>query len=382
MASHRWGARGASVAAVAGALLAGAAWGQQFQPEQVSVAPAITAKNRVYVLDIAINHIADGKLHIVDGDSLRYLGLIGTGFTGQTILSPDGKEIIVATGYLSRGQRGERADIVEVWDADTLQFKYEIPIPDKRAMALNYEGLLRLSSTGRWLFVQNATPATSVTLVDMQAKQALDDISMPGCFGIYPSQTNPNRFASLCGDGTIATVTLDDSGNVASRDTTQKVFDPDSDAWFHLRRASRRHLLLCELQGQPHCGRRVRRHCESDRHLAAGHGADAKKKWRPGGYQPLAIQGNRIYVAVHPNGAEGSHKNPAAEIWAFDLTTKKRVARMKGHNAIALEASADGSKLYAIDPVKLALVVYDNLGAKPKIRSLQVGETAVQLVAP
>ena len=382
MASHRWGARGASVAAVAGALLAGAAWGQQFQPEQVSVAPAITAKNRVYVLDIAINHIADGKLHIVDGDSLRYLGLIGTGFTGQTILSPDGKEIIVATGYLSRGQRGERADIVEVWDADTLQFKYEIPIPDKRAMALNYEGLLRLSSTGRWLFVQNATPATSVTLVDMQAKQALDDISMPGCFGIYPSQTNPNRFASLCGDGTIATVTLDDSGNVASRDTTQKIFDPDSDAWFlsgeqvgdtYYFVSFKGNLTAVDVSGAT---------AKVTGTWPLVTGADAKKKWRPGGYQPLAIQGNRIYVAVHPNGAEGSHKNPAAEIWAFDLTTKKRVARMKGHNAIALEASADGSKLYAIDPVKLALVVYDNLGAKPKIRSLQVGETAVQLVAP
>ncbi len=382
MASHRLGARCVPAAAFVGALLATAAWGQQFQPEQVGVAPAITAKNRVYVLDIAINHIADGKLHIVDGDSLRYLGLIGTGFGGQTILSLDGREIIVATGYLSRGQRGDRADIVEVWDADSLQFKYEIPIPDKRAMAINYEGLVRLSSTGRWLFVQNATPATSVTVVDMEARTAVGEIPMPGCYGIYPAQANPNRFASLCGDGTVATVDLDESGNVASRASSQKLFDPDTDAWF----------LSGEQVGDTYYflsfkGNLTAVDVAVDAAVATGSwalvtGADMKKKWRPGGYQPLAIQGNRIYVAMHPDGAEGSHKNPAAEIWAFDLKTKKRVARMKGNNAIALEASADGSKLYAIDPVKSALVVYDRPGPKPKIRTLQVGETATQLVTP
>ncbi len=382
MVSLRWGSALASIAALGVALLAGAASAQQFQPEQVGVVPAITAKNRVYVLDIAINHIADGKLHVVDGDSLRYLGLIGTGFTGQTILTPDGKDIIVATGYLSRGQRGQRSDIVEVWDADTLKFKYEIPIPDKRAMALNYEGLLRLSANGRWLLIQNATPATSVTLVDMQARTALEDIPMPGCFGIYPSQSNPNRFASLCGDGTIATVTLDDAGTVAARSGTGKVFDPDADAWF----------IAGEQVGDTYYflsfkGNLAAIDVSGDSAKVTGTwplvtGADVKKKWRPGGYLPLAIQGNRLYVAMHPNGAEGSHKNPAAEIWAFDVTTKKRVARMKGHNAIALESSADGTKLYAIDPVKLALVVYDNPGAKPKVRSLQVGESAVQLVAP
>ncbi len=138
--------------------------------DTVGTVPAITAKHRIYIADIALNHIADGKLHVVDAQNGNYLGVIGTGFTGQFILSNDKREIIIATGYYSRGQRGERVDVVEVWDADTLSFKYEIAISEKRASALNYEGLLRLSADGRWLFVQNATPATSVTVVDMQAK--------------------------------------------------------------------------------------------------------------------------------------------------------------------------------------------------------------------
>jgi methylamine dehydrogenase heavy chain len=380
MAYHRWVALGAPVVGLAAAQAAGTVWAQ-LPNETVTTVPAITAKNRIYVLDIAINHIQDGKLHVVDGDKLSFLGGLGTGFTGQTIQSNDGKELIVVTGYLSRGQRGDRADIVEVWDADTLTFKYEIPIVDKRAMALNYEGLVRLSADGRWLFVQNATPATSVTVVDMQAKKAVGEISMPGCWGVYPAQSNSSRFAALCGDGTIASVTLDDSGNVGSRTTTGKVFDPDADAWFMSgeQEGDRYHfvsfkgnLTTINVGGDTAA-------VESTWSLVPP--ADRKKNWRPGGYQPIAVHDGRAYVAMHPDGAEGSHKNPAAEVWAYDLAKKKRVARMPGRNAIALETSSDGSKLYALDALKAEVVVYEKFGAKPKIRSTQVGETSVQLLA-
>ncbi len=378
--SNHWAAAGGAVAVLATTLCAGTAFAQ-LAPEEVITIPEITAKNRIYVLDIAINHIADGKLHVVDADKLSYLGVIGTGFAGQIIQSPDGKELIVATGYLSRGQRGERTDVVEVWDADTLAFKYEIPIPEKRAMALNYEGLMRLSADGRWLFLQNATPATSVTVVDMQTRQTVGEVPMPGCWAIYPAASNANRFASLCGDGTIATVTLDDSGRVASRATTQKVFDPDEDAWFmsgeqeddlyHFVSFKGR-LITVDVSGDTATA-------EAPWPLVPA--ADRKKGWRPGGYQPIAVHGGRLYVAMHPGGAEGSHKNPAAEVWAYDIAKRKRLARLPGRNAIALETSSDGSKLYALDALKAEVVVYERIGPKPRIRSMQVGETSVQLVA-
>jgi methylamine dehydrogenase heavy chain len=380
MASSPRAGLSAPIVLLAGALLASIA-SAQLPAEEVTTLPAITAKNRVYVLDIAINHIADGKLHVVDPDKLTYLGLIGTGFAGQTIQSNDKKELIVATGYLSRGQRGERADIVEVWDADTLQFKYEIPIPDKRAMALNYEGLLRLSADGRWLLVQNATPATSVSVVDMQARKTVGEISMPGCWGVYPSRSNPARFAALCGDGTIATVTLDSNGNVASRSTTDKVFDPDADAWFMSGEQDGDIYYFVSFTGNVAAVNVAGDRAVVESTWALVGVADRKKAWRPGGYQPLAFHGGRLYVAMHSGGAEGSHKNPAAEIWAFDVAMKKRIARMPGRNAVALETSSDGSRLYALDAVKAEVVVYESPGPKSKVRSMQVGETAVQLVA-
>ena len=200
--------------------------------ESVGILPAITAKNRAYIGDVAINYIADGKLHVVDTDTGAYLGVVGSGFAGQYVLNPDARELIIATGYNSRGQRGERTDIVEVWDADTLTFKHEIVIPPKRAMALNYEGLLRLSADKRWLYVQNATPATSVTVVDMQAKTVASEISMPGCWGIYVPASRSDRFSALCGDGTIATVTWTQRPARPRAPASGKVFDPDKDAWF------------------------------------------------------------------------------------------------------------------------------------------------------
>jgi methylamine dehydrogenase heavy chain len=63
---------------------------------------------------------------------------------------------------------------------------------------------------------------------------------------------------------------------------------------------------------------------------------------------------------MHAKGGEGSHKNPAKEIWAYDLATQKRVARAPGHNAIAIAVSRNAEpRLYAIDGMKMALVVYD-----------------------
>jgi len=352
--------------------------------ETLSVAPPLTAKNRAYVGDVAINHIPDGKLHVVDTDTGTYLGVIGSGFTGQYTLSADKSEIILATTYLSRGQRGERADIVEVWDANALSFKYEIPIVQKRAMALNYRGLVSLSYDGRWLFVQNATPATSVTVVNMRTRQQASEIPTPGCWGIYPPTSRSDRFSTLCGDGTVATIVLDNDGNAASRAVSAKVFDAEADAWFiqgERDRDSYRFVSFLGNVAQVNVAGDTAA-VEETWPLVSG-AADRKKAWRPGGYQPLAVHAGsgRLYVAMHPQGAEGSHKNPAKEIWAFDLKTKKRLARLPGHGAVALTASADGKRLYAIDIEKMSLVVMDSSG-KGKVHNVTpVGEIPVQVDA-
>jgi methylamine dehydrogenase heavy chain len=63
---------------------------------------------------------------------------------------------------------------------------------------------------------------------------------------------------------------------------------------------------------------------------------------------------------MHPEGKEGSHKDPAAEIWAFDVKSRKRIARAAGNNAVALAVSrGKAPRLFAIDPLTAGIVSYE-----------------------
>ena len=56
-------------------------------------------------------------------------------------------------------------------------------------------------------------------------RKVVAEVTTPGCWGTLPAASHPARFAMLCGDGKIATVTLDDKGQVADRQASEKVFD-------------------------------------------------------------------------------------------------------------------------------------------------------------
>src|SRR5690606_41855517 len=176
---------------------------QSFPEKQTVVTPSPAGPARAYVSDISIQHIVDGRLHVVDVDTARYIGQIPLAFAGQAVLSPDRKRIYVSTTYYPRLWRGTRTDVIDIWDAETLSHTGEIPIPERRAQALNYRGLISVSSDSRWLFVQNATPASSVSIVDLRARRLASEVATPGCWLALPVPSAPNRFATLCGDGTM-----------------------------------------------------------------------------------------------------------------------------------------------------------------------------------
>ena len=86
---------------------------QTFETLSVAKMPAATP-HRIYISDIAMSHIVDGRLHVIDGDALKYLGMIATGYAGNSTLSVDRQELYVATTYYSRLSRGERSDVVDI----------------------------------------------------------------------------------------------------------------------------------------------------------------------------------------------------------------------------------------------------------------------------
>lgn len=366
-------------------LTAGAAAQLPHETPSVVKLPEATP-HRLYITDISFNHIVDGRLHVVDGDSLKYLGLLSTAYAGSTALSLDGKEMYVATTYYSRLSHGERSDVIDIHDTQTLERKGEIAIPPRHAQALPYKGLLRVSSDGRWLLSQNATPASSVSVIDLRARKFAAEIATPGCWIIVPSQTVGNRFATLCGDGTLQSIELNDDGSLKSRTRSARFFDPDADPVFvHSERVGDRHHFVSYL-GQLYAADLSGETPKVEAPWSLVGKADEAKRWRPGGYQLMAIHraSGRLFVTMHAGGADGSHKNPAQEIWVFDLESHKRLARLPGNNAIAITVSQiERPKLFALDAVKGGLVVYD-AGSKPRYlaRMEPLGETPTLLALP
>ncbi len=322
---------------------------------------AAATQERIYVADVAIAHIADGRLRVFDARAGKLLGLVNTGFAGNFVLSPKSDRIYVATTYLSRGGRGTRTDVLEVWNSDTLALEYEVVLPPKRAQALNYRGLVSVTADGRFVLVQNATPATSITIVDTVERKLAGEVQTPGCWGTLPAAGHAARFSMLCGDGKLATVTLDDKGQVAERQLSEKLFDADLDAWFHTAERIGDRAFFVSFQGVIHevdVGGASARAVGSRPVVSE---AQRKQGWRPGGYQAFAVHpdGRHAVLAMHDKGGEGSHKLPARQLWTVDLQTGKRVATAPGQNVVSIAFSRNGRRLQALDGVGAALLVWD-----------------------
>jgi methylamine dehydrogenase heavy chain len=241
----------------------------------------------------------------------------------------------------------------------------------------------------RFFFVQNATPATSVSIVDLAARKTVGEVETPGCWGILPWPKDARRFSTVCGDGTTTTYALDDAGRVASTTAGPAFFDPDTDPVFMHYEPLGDGFVLVSFRGMVHRLRTGEQALEGDgKPWPVVDAAAAKAKWRPGGFQLFAVDpsGARMIIAMHDGGGEGSHKNPAKELWIVDLAKRQRVARVPGHTALSMSfgPSASGPALYVLSAADNRLLRYDfrnaRIAAKPAFRSEPVGETPVYLV--
>lgn len=359
---------------------------EDLPPETLTVEKLAPAdENRLYISDVAFRHMVDGRLHVVDGKRMKYLGLLPTGFGGQSLLSPDKRTIYVVSTYYPRLGRGERTDVVSLYDADTLAYRSEIVIPPRHAQSLNYRGIIASSADGRFLYVQNATPATSVSIVDLKEGKLAAEVQTPGCWGIFASAASSQRFQTLCSDGAMLTVSHDASGQPAGQKRSARMFDPQTDPVFlHAERIGNT-LYFLSFNGNVYTADLSGETPGFGKPWPIVDAADAKGGWKPGGYQLFALHATsqRLYVGMHPKSREGSHKSPAAEIWTIDLASHKRVARAPGENALALTITqGPRPTLYALDAVKSGAVALDPANRlKPVARLDGVSENAVQVEA-
>jgi hypothetical protein len=153
-------------------------------------------------------------------------GSPGVGFAILPLVSPDHREVYLAESYFSRGVRGDRTDVVTVYDARTLQPLNEVVLPPKRAEYFPGNASSALADDGRFMAVFNLTPMTSLSLVDARARTFVAEVATPGCSLVYAA--GPRRFFMLCANGEALLVTLDESG-AASVARSARFFDPQTD---------------------------------------------------------------------------------------------------------------------------------------------------------
>ncbi|WP_277183114.1 amine dehydrogenase large subunit [Caballeronia sp. BR00000012568055] len=380
--------RAVSIVALSYGLLASQTQARAVEkPEELTVAKVPPFNpHRAYVVDVAFASMTDARVHLFDADTSRFVGQIDAGFAPGFAISPDHKTSYVATTYFSRGSKGTRTDVVELIDNATLETTGEIEIPAKHAQAVPTPYNTTLSEDGSRLYVSNITPSTSVTVIDTAAKKVLGEIDTDGCVLAYPSGND--RFTSLCESGKALTVKLDATGKEASRKLSDAFIDVDHDSAFVNGVRDAQGYLFTTFKGN------VRSADFSGDTPAFGTSwslvTDQERKagWRPGGLQQTAlhVKTHRLYVAMH-RGADGSHKDPASEIWVFDTQSKKRVARWKLASQkidplLSIQVSDDDKPLlYGLTPTS-DFVVMDAMSGKLKHVDKQLGTTSTLILNP
>jgi methylamine dehydrogenase heavy chain len=300
------------------------------EPEPIGVVRSLPERpgpHWFWLSDLVLHRTA-----LFDADSGDMLGSIsagtaGVGFIVSPVYSPDHREIYIAETYYSRGVRGDRTDVVTVYDGSTLQPLQEIPIPPKRAEYYPGNAPNALSDDGRFLAVFNLTPMTSLSIVDVRERRFVTEVQTPGCSLVYAA--GPRRFLMLCANGAALTVTLADDGREQAVERTQAFFDPNRDPVTE--KAVRRggEWLFVSFEGQIHpvdvSGPQIR----FGEPWSLVDDADRAASWRIGGGQHLAVHAasGRLYALMH-QGERDTHKTPGTEVWVYDLAARRRVQRI------------------------------------------------------
>ncbi len=268
------------------------------------------------------------RIALADLESGDLLGVIDGGYgITAALFARTRPEIYLPETHYSRGSRGERTDVVTVYDALSLLPRAEVVVPPRRAINQLPSANAALGDDDRFALLLNMTPATSVSVVDLARRSFVTEIAIPGCSLVYAAGSR--RFFSPCGDGALLVVTLDEQGREVSKRRTSPFFDPRrdpvtekavrlGDEWLFVSFEGRLHAV--DVSAEP-------RFAEPWDLVGPEDRADG---WRIGGHQHLTVHGaaGRLYALMH-QGPPDTHKDPGKELWVYDLRERRRVQRIE-----------------------------------------------------
>lgn len=322
--------------------------------------------HRSYVVDFEFENMVATRVVVIDPDKQKYLGMIPTGGAAPAVLSYDRKTIYTADFFYTRYTRGERSDVLTAWDSQTLSPKWELKVPSVRAFTLTERFGLSTSTDDKFVYVYNFTPSTSVTVIDTTKKEMVNEIAIHGCILNYP--IGKRQFASLCGDGAIQVITLDDKGQEINR-IKQVFFNPDEeklveratvvgDIYYFV--TTEGVVVPLDLSGgKPKA--LPRWSLVTNKEKSAG--------WAPGGWQLMAAAPglNRLYVLMHPDHQPLNWEDPSQIIWAYNLKTGKKIGELESPNLVwSLSATSDKKPLLLGTNIEGGIEIFDLTTGKHK----------------
>ncbi|PEQ12880.1 hypothetical protein B2G71_08510 [Novosphingobium sp. PC22D] len=323
---------------------------------------------------------------IVDGETGKMRGMVHVAKLSNFAADPAGKYFYVAETMWTKGNRGTRQDMITVRDSQTLEVVEEIPLQGRLLVGFRQNNF-SVSADGRYAFVYNMNPASSVEVVDLQARKSLRVVEMPGCGlgAALPGQ----RFLSLCSNGALA-VTSFGGGKAPDTQYSPVFFSADQDPVFDSSVVDAKSGKATFLS---YTGKIYSVDLSQGIEMAPGWSlqetvglpaattAPIQVNWLPGGRQPLAVNHatGRAYVLMHV-GEYWTQKEDGEEIWEVDLAARKVIARhplSEDQEATQMAVSQDEKPLIYLLTPGGDLVVLDasTFEEKHRIKSLGAGGT-------
>jgi len=269
---------------------------------------------------------------IFDGDTGKMEGSIPAGYVANMAIAPDNSQFYVSETYWTHGARGERQDLLSIYDAKTLNLVKEITLPG-RALASKVQNF-DISASAAKAYVYIMHPAASVVWVDLKKQAVGGTVEIPGCALVFP--WGDNGFSSLCGDGSLATVTIPESGP-AKVTHTKAFFDANKDPIYENSFVDRAtgHAIFLSYTGlvyEAKLGAETVVEKPWSIQQAAGYAVAGtgvqELAWRPGGWQLAAYHkaSGKLYVLMHM-GNYWTHKQGGTEVWVLDTKKHSLVSR-------------------------------------------------------
>jgi len=273
-------------------------------------------------------------IFIVDADKGEMEGYLPKSDWSGFALAPGGKAYYVAETLWTHDTRGQRQDMIAVYDGTTLNLQKEIPLPG-RALSVPKAQTFAVSESGRYGYVYNLSPASSVVVVDLIQQKTVSSVETPGCALVLPY--GDAGFGSLCGDGSLATFGLDSKAHGTLKRSVH-FFDAVRDPVFDqmaLAVAARKvffvsylgHIYEATLGDEPQV--MPAWSLQAAANLSEPKEESNEVAWRPGGSQLIAYHppSGRLFVLMHV-GEGWSHKREAAEVWVLNAATHALIRRI------------------------------------------------------